>query len=52
LSYYGGLSVQEIAAQIGEPESGTSELLRSAMNDLRSALAPMGTFQDQAMTRA
>jgi len=52
LSYYAGLSVSEIAARLGVPESGTRELLRTAMNDLRSALSPTGTFDDQAMTRA
>ena len=52
LAYYAGLSVPEIAARLGVPESGTRELLRTAMNDLRSALAPTGTIDDQAMTRA
>lgn len=52
LSYFRGLSVPEIAAQLGEPESGTRELLRSAMNDLRSALSPIQTFEDKAVTRA
>ena len=54
LSYYRGLTVGEIAAQLGEPESGARELLRSAMQELRSALGPGAgaTFDERVITRA
>ena len=54
LSYYGGLTVGEIAAQLGEPESGARELLRSAMKELRSALGTgrSGVFDKHVVTRA
>jgi RNA polymerase sigma-70 factor (ECF subfamily) len=54
LSYYRGLSVGEIAAHLGEPESGTRELLRSAMHELRTALdgGCRTPFDEHVMTRA
>jgi RNA polymerase sigma-70 factor (ECF subfamily) len=52
LSYYRGLTVGEIAAQLGEPESSVRELLRSAMQELRSALAGGVAFEDHTVTRA
>lgn len=54
LSYYRGLTVSEIAAQLGEPESRARELLRSAMQELRSALGPAAsaTFDERVITRA
>jgi RNA polymerase sigma-70 factor (ECF subfamily) len=52
LSYYRGLTVGEIAHHLGEPESGARELLRSAMHELRAALAGGGVFEDQVVTRA
>jgi len=54
LSYYRGLTVGEIAAQLGEPESRARELLRSAMQELRSALGPAAsaTFDERVITRA
>jgi RNA polymerase sigma-70 factor (ECF subfamily) len=52
LSYYRGLTVGEIAAQLGEPESGTRELLRSAMQELRSALARGAISDEPVVTRA
>jgi RNA polymerase sigma-70 factor, ECF subfamily len=54
LSYYRGLTVRQIAAQLGEPESGARELLRSAMQELRTALGAGrdARFDEHAMTRA
>jgi RNA polymerase sigma-70 factor (ECF subfamily) len=52
LSYFRGLSIRDIAAQLGEPESGARELLRAAMNELRSALSPNDIFEDHGVTRA
>lgn len=54
LSYYRGLTVRQIAAQLGEPESGARELLRSAMQELRTALGARrdARFDEHAMTRA
>jgi RNA polymerase sigma-70 factor, ECF subfamily len=52
LSYFRGLSIREIAVQLGEPESGARELLRSAMTKLRSALSPNAMFEDHGVTRA
>jgi RNA polymerase sigma-70 factor, ECF subfamily len=52
LSYYRGLTIGQIAAHLGEPESGARELLRSAMNELRSALAGCAVLDDHAVTRA
>jgi RNA polymerase sigma-70 factor (ECF subfamily) len=52
LSYYRGLTVGEIAQQLGEPEPGARELLRSAMHELRAALAGGGVFEDHVVTRA
>ena len=53
LSYYRGLTVGEIAAQLGEPESGARELLRSAMQQLRAALGPdaSAAFEERVVTR-
>jgi RNA polymerase sigma-70 factor (ECF subfamily) len=53
LSYYRGLTVGEIAVQLGQPESGARELLRSAMQELRTALGAGGAvFDDHVVTRA
>lgn len=52
LSYYRGLTVGEIASQLGEPESGARELLRSAMQELRAALAGGAILEDHVVTRA
>ena len=55
LSYYRGLTVGEIAAQLGEPEGGARELLRSAMQELRSALGLAGrgaVFDEHVVRRA
>ena len=54
LSYYRGLTVGEIAAKLGEPESGARELLRSAMHELRAALGPNASaaFDERVVTRA
>ena len=54
LSYYRGLSVREIAKQLGEPESSARELLRSAMHELRQALGPdaSAAFDERVVTRA
>ena len=52
LSDYCGLTVGEIASQLGEPESGTRELLRSAMQELRSALAGSAAFDEHVVRRA
>ena len=52
LSYYRGLTIGEIASQLGEPETGTRELLRSAMQELRSALAGTAAFDEHVVTRA
>ena len=50
LSYYRGLTVVQIAAHLGEPESGTRELLRTAMQQLRSALST-GAIEDHLVSR-
>ena len=52
LSYFRGLSIREISAQLGEPESGARELLRSAMTALRSALSPDAIFEGHGVKRA
>lgn len=52
LSYYRGLTIGQIAAHLGEPESGARELLRSAMHELRSALAGGAVVDDHVVTRA
>ena len=54
LSYYRGLTVAEIAAQLGKPESGARELLRSAMQELRTALGSDAgvAFDERVVTRA
>ncbi len=52
LSYFRGLSIREISAQLGEPESGARELLRSAMTALRSALSPDAIFDGHGVKRA
>jgi RNA polymerase sigma-70 factor (ECF subfamily) len=52
LSYYRGLTIGQIAAHLGEPENGARELLRSAMHELRSALAGGAVFDDHVVTRA
>lgn len=54
LSYYRGLTVRQIAAQLGEPESGARELLRSAMQELRTALGAGrdSRLDEHAMIRA
>ena len=51
LSYYRGLTVGQIAAHLGEPESGTRELLRTAMQQLRSALSPGAIHEDHLVSR-
>jgi len=52
LSYFRGLSASEIAAHLGERERDVRELLKSAMNDLRSAVSPTGTVEERPVTRA
>ena len=52
LSYYRGLTLGEIAQQLGEPETGARELLRSAMHELRAALSAGAAFEDHVVTRA
>lgn len=53
LSYYRGLTIGEIAAQLGQPESGARELLRSAMHQLRGAVGPdCPNLDDHVVTRA
>jgi RNA polymerase sigma-70 factor, ECF subfamily len=52
LSYYRGLTVAQIAAQLGAPENGARELLRSAMRDLRSALSGNAVNEEHVVTRA
>jgi RNA polymerase sigma-70 factor (ECF subfamily) len=52
LSYYRGLTIGEIALQLGEPETGARELLRSAMHELRAALSSGAAFEDHVVTRA
>jgi DNA-directed RNA polymerase specialized sigma24 family protein len=52
LSYYRGLTIGQIATQLGEPETGTRELLRSAMQQLRSALPSDGLFEHHVVTPA
>jgi RNA polymerase sigma-70 factor (ECF subfamily) len=52
LSYYRGMTVRQIAAHLGKPESGARELLRSAMQQLRSALSSGAALEDHLVTRA
>lgn len=52
LSYYRGFTVGEIATQLGEPENGARELLRSAMQELRTVLSTGAAFEDHVVTRA
>jgi RNA polymerase sigma-70 factor (ECF subfamily) len=52
LSYYRGMTVRQIAAHLGKPESGARELLRSAMQQLRSALSSAAALEDPLVTRA
>jgi RNA polymerase sigma-70 factor (ECF subfamily) len=52
LSYFRGLTVGEIAAQLGAPESETRELVRLAMRELRLALSGPAAFEDHVVTRA
>ena len=52
LSYYRGMTVGQIAAHLGEPETGTRELLRSAMHQLRRALSSGALSKDHLVTRA
>lgn len=54
LSYYRGLTVGQIAAQLGEPETGARELLRSALDQLRAALGPEASaaFDERVVTSA
>src|SRR5262245_48030306 len=50
LSYYRGLTVGQIAAHLGQPESGTRELLRAAMQQLRSALSTGAIHEDHPVS--
>ena len=52
LSYYRGFTVGEIAAELGEPENGARDLLRSAMQELRTALSTGAALEDHVVTRA
>lgn len=52
LSYYRGFTVAEIATELGEPESGARELLRSAMQELRTTLSGGTSFEEHVVTRA
>lgn len=52
LSYFRGLTVGQIAAHLGEPETGARELLRSAMQELRATLSGSASFEEHVVTRA